>query len=657
MKKPRVLGLVVGVGVCAILATALLARFGVPGSLLGVSMLATLAALGGAGPVRIASLKTSINTTDAFVFTAIGAFGPPAAAVVAAAGVVGSAFGTQSQTRLVHFAFNTGNMVFSAVVASGVYLLAGGEPGSSIGGQVLPLFAATTIYFLLHTGLVALAVVFDTGQSFFKNWKESAQWTALSAWLGLTLAAGLLWAIQIVGVTGLALGVPPCWMLASFYRTHKDRQERQQERVRQVEQTNVRLEDRVAERTQELQEALSHIESANASLTTANERLTEANRAKSEFLANVSHELRTPLNAIIGFSDLLQEPQTGALSDQQTEFVGDIQESGEHLLNLINGILDLSKIEAGKMEAHPERVALARAIQEAVAMVVPQATSKQIALSVNCADDVEAASLDPRMFRQILLNLLSNAVKFTPAEGRVEVIARREDRDLIVSVADSGIGIDGDHLEKIFDEFFQVDGSYSRSYEGTGLGLALVRRMAELQGGEVLAESTPGLGSTFSCRFHERILECEPPAERTPPPPPTRPRGGGRTVLIVEDNPMNRKLARNVLRSRGFEVLEATTGEEALQLLARRVADLVLMDLQLPGLDGLEVTRRLKADHRTATLPIVALTAHVREVDEQRAIEAGCIGYITKPIRLAQFPKQVAAYLEEGRKRELVESG
>jgi CheY-like chemotaxis protein len=254
------------------------------------------------------------------------------------------------------------------------------------------------------------------------------------------------------------------------------------------------------------------------------------------------------------------------------------------------------------------------------------------------------------MFRQILLNLLSNAVKFTPAGGRVDVVVRRDERDLLVSVADSGIGIDGDHLEKIFDEFFQVDGSYSRSYEGTGLGLALVRRMTELQGGEVSAESSPGQGSTFTCRFRERVLESEPLAERTPQvEAPSAPRGGGRTVLIVEDNPMNRKLARNALRSRGFEVLEATTGEEALTLLSRRVADLVLMDLQLPDMDGLEVTRRLKADERTAALPVVALTAHVREVDEQRALEAGCIGYITKPIRLAQFPEQVASCLEQVR--------
>jgi signal transduction histidine kinase/CheY-like chemotaxis protein len=457
------------------------------------------------------------------------------------------------------------------------------------------------------------------------------------------LATGLLWAIHTVGPSGLALGIPPIWLLVSFYRTHKERQERSQQRIEQVEGLNEHLEDKVAERTRDLQLALSQIEGANERLRTANERLLEANRAKSEFLANVSHELRTPLNAIIGFSDLLRDSE---LDERQREFVGDVHDSGNHLLALINNILDLSKVEAGKMEVHLETIDLPRAIAEAVAMVRPQAAKKNLELVVECAANVRGAELDPGMFRQALVNLLGNGVKFTLEGGRVTVRAESAGRDLLLDVEDTGIGIKEEDLGKIFDEFYQVDGSYSRTYEGTGLGLALVRRMLEMQNATIQVRSTVGAGSCFACRFTACLVDEPASVEPAPESPPRKPASAeGRTVLVVEDHAVNRKLARSALRRGGFEVFEVRTGEEAIDWLKRRTPDLVLMDIQLPGMDGLEVTRRLKADPRTAGLPVVALTAHAREQDARRATEAGCVGYITKPIRLSQFPRQVASYL------------
>jgi signal transduction histidine kinase len=511
------------------------------------------------------------------------------------------------------------------------------------------LLAAATVYFVVNTGLVAGAIYVETRRSILETWKQQGLWMVVSTYVGLTLAACLLLVLDLVGPSGLALGIPPVWLLLAFYRTHQQRQEEQQRRIDQVEIINSRLEDKVAERTQELQRALSHLEQANTQLRTTNERLIGANKAKSEFLANVSHELRTPLNAIIGFSDLLRDSSIGELNLQQSEFLNDIHESGEHLLRLINDILDLSKIEAGKMEVHTQTIGLAQAIRETSAMLHPQAAQKQLRLEVDCAADVQVAELDPGLFRQVLVNLLSNAVKFTPEGGAVEVIARRDGADLVVQVADTGIGIQPEDTEKIFNEFYQVDGSYARNYGGTGLGLALVRSMVRMQGGEISVASTPGVGSRFTCRFLGCMRDQVPEqSRRRETVPAATPRGSGRTILVVEDNPINRKLARNVLRSRGYRVLEAVSGEEGLSLLANEAVDLILMDIQLPGMDGLEITRMLKADPSTAGIPVVALTAHVQANDEARAFEAGCKGYITKPIRLARFPAQVEAYLPAG---------
>jgi len=652
MTPRRVRVFVIAVDVMAIIGFVALWPYHAGEFLVGLSLLTSLAVMTGTGPVRIPSLKTSVSVTDAFVFTALGAFGPMPACIVAAGGVIGSMLGKERHRRAIHFLFNLGNVIGSTVLGSVVYLLAGGSPGGPILEQIWPLFGATSIYLLVNTVMVALAVVVDSRQGFFMTWWESCRWSAVSAYVGMTISAVLLAAITAFGPSALPLGVPPMWLLAAFYRTHKERQLEAQHRIDSVENVNAELEDKVAERTRELQRAVEGINKVNEQLRSSNTQLLHANRTKSEFLANVSHELRTPLNAIIGFSELLQDPAYGSLNKDQAEFLKDINESGEHLLRLINDILDVTKIEAGKMETNLEDLDVCASLQEAVSMVRPQARNKSLVMSVVCDDGVHRARLDAGMFRQVVLNLVSNAVKFTPAGGRVEVVAARDGRDLLLEINDTGIGIAPEDLGKIFDAFYQADGSYSRKHEGTGLGLALVQRMVTLQGGVVGVSSTPGEGTSFHCRFAD-TLQDEPAGDaiederETAAPVRPIPNVGrdGRTILVVEDNPVNRKLARNALRIHGFQVHEATTGEEALELLSQHSADLILMDIQLPGMDGLEVTRRLKADPRTAHIPIVALTAHAKEADEFRAREAGCAGYITKPIRLAHFPHQVASYM------------
>ena len=646
MTRPRVLAYVALVDLAAFALFCALLDRATPAPWVGTFLLATLVAFAAATPVRLPRLRTTLSATDPFVFTALAAYGPMPACVVALAGIAGSTLGRDRTLHVRHLAFNAGNVTLSTGLAALAFLGAHGRAGAALPELVGPLLAAATVYFLANTGLVTGAIVLDTGRRFLPTWRESALWSAVSAYGGLTLSAGLLYVLDVVGTTGLALGVPPCWLLSAFYRVHRERQQEHERRIAEVEVQNQALEDKVAERTSELRQALVELERANASLVRANAGLTQANRAKSEFLARVSHELRTPLNAIIGFSELLRDPASQRLSPEQGEFVQDIHHSGEHLLRLINDILDLSKIEAGKMELHRTATDVGRALRDAAALLRAQATRKHLTLEVVAEPEARAALVDPGLFRQVLVNLLSNAVKFTPEGGAVRLGARVEGRDLIAEVRDTGIGIAAENVPRVFEEFYQVDGSYARGYGGTGLGLALVRRMVELHGGAITVETAPGQGSCFTVRFPQAIVDEPAPRAEVQPEGSTRAPVAGR-VLVVEDNALNRKLARNVLRARGHRVLEAATAEEALAILERESVDLVLMDLQLPGLDGLEATRRIQADPRSSGTPVVALTAHAFEEDEARARAAGCVGYITKPIRLADFPGQVQAFLRQ----------
>ena len=227
--------------------------------------------------------------------------------------------------------------------------------------------------------------------------------------------------------------------------------------------------------------------------------LQEANRLKSEFLANMSHELRTPLNGIIGFSEFLIDGKTGALTPKQSEYITDILNSGQHLLQLINNVLDLAKVEAGKMELHPETFSIRKAIEEVCSVVAPMAQAKDLAIRSEVDPAIDEVTLDKQAFKQILYNLLSNAVKFTDPGGSVKVFARPQGRtQLRFQVRDTGIGIKAEDLNKLFVEFRQLDSGLARRHQGTGLGLALTKKIVEFQGGTIDIESEPGKGSTFT---------------------------------------------------------------------------------------------------------------------------------------------------------------
>ena len=366
-------------------------------------------------------------------------------------------------------------------------------------------------------------------------------------------------------------------------------------------------------------------------LELANAQIAEVSRLKSEFLANMSHELRTPLNAILGFSELLRDDLAGKISEKQRfDCLDNIHNSGRHLLSLINDILDLTKIEAGRMDLVYEEFGVDSATREVLNVVRSLAMKKEIDISSSIEPQTALLIADKNKFKQILYNLLSNAIKFTPPDGAVEVRATAAGAGLVVTVKDSGIGIPKEQQHKIFGAFYQVQSASNREYPGTGLGLALTKKLVELHGGVIDFDSQPGQGTTFKVELPLR------------PGPSKRNR-----VLVVEDNPSNLDLARMVLEGNGFAVDTASNGTEGLEKARHLQPDLILMDMQLPGVDGLAVTRQLKADPATASIKVVALTANALKGSEEQALAAGCSGYIAKPIELKKFMLQVTNFLEK----------
>jgi CheY-like chemotaxis protein/anti-sigma regulatory factor (Ser/Thr protein kinase) len=336
------------------------------------------------------------------------------------------------------------------------------------------------------------------------------------------------------------------------------------------------------------------------------QQLEIASRHKTEFLASMSHELRSPLNSVIGFSDVLLERMFGELSERQEGYVHDIRNSGHHLLELINEILDLSKVEAGRMELELAAVSLPDLISEGVMMVRERADRHAISLSLEVAAEIGTVLADALRLKQVILNLLTNAVKFTPDGGSVAVTARLVGGEARVSVSDTGIGIADAEKEAIF-EAFQQGGRRARvSSEGTGLGLTLSRRLVELHGGRIWMESALGVGSTFTFAIPVRQSSVTPVDES--PEDRSAPTGGleraGR-ILVVEDDRRSADLLRVYLEGVGYAVSVARDGVEGQELARQLNPRAVILDILLPGLSGWELLARLKADPATAPIPVV----------------------------------------------------
>jgi len=361
-----------------------------------------------------------------------------------------------------------------------------------------------------------------------------------------------------------------------------------------------------------------------------------ANLAKSEFLANVSHELRTPMNGIVGFTSLALETE---LSEPQRDYLDTVQTSANSLLQVINDLLDFSRVEAGKLDLEAAEFSLAECLTGAMKVVEPDAARKALRTRCEIAPELpEVLVGDPVRLRQILLNLLSNAVKFT-AVGEVLLAAEpasETDAEVRVRirVSDTGIGIAPEKTALIFEPFCQADGSVTRKYGGTGLGLAICRRLVDLLGGEIGVESCPGGGSTFACvlPFARPQPGRAAPARKTLPQPEA---AGPMSILVAEDNAVNMRLVTHVLEARGHRVTPAVNGTEALELYKRGEYDLVLMDVQMPGMDGFEATAAIRrAEDSKRHVPIYAFTAHAMAGDREKCLNAGMDGYVSKPVQL-----------------------
>jgi signal transduction histidine kinase/CheY-like chemotaxis protein len=356
-------------------------------------------------------------------------------------------------------------------------------------------------------------------------------------------------------------------------------------------------------------------------LETKTGELEIAGRHKSEFLASMSHELRTPLNAVIGFSEVLLDRMFGDINERQDEYLRDIRNAGRHLLELLNEILDLSKVEAGQMVLEPSTFGVSSVVESTLAMVRERATQHAITITVDVGDDIDTVTADELRFKQVVLNLLSNAVKFTPDGGSVSVRAYREGTVLTVTVTDTGIGVPPEDQERIFESFQQGRRGAPKE-EGTGLGLTLSRRIVELFGGRMWLKSTPGSGSTFGFSVpglpEQEDDVASPERDKLP------------VVVIVDDDRASLDLLSAYLDGSGTRVLRARDGIEALEQVRKVPPVAVVLDIKLPRLDGWQVLAELKADPATAAIPVVIASV----VDDRpRGLGMGADEYLLKPIR------------------------
>ena len=412
-------------------------------------------------------------------------------------------------------------------------------------------------------------------------------------------------------------------------------------RLRQLRAREQRLAMLIVERTRQLEEARA--------------AAVEASRLKSEFLANVSHEIRTPMNGVIGMTALALD---APITPEVRSYLETVRSSADSLLHVINDLLDFSRIEAGKLDLIEARLETHVLVSDVIGLLAPRAAEKGLRLESRVSAAVPGALVgDEVRLRQILINLVGNGVKFTSAG----IVAVAVDLDssapppdaarpvgLRFTVTDTGIGIAPEHQQRIFEAFAQADGSTTRKFGGTGLGLAISTRLVELLGGRLTVDSTPGQGSTFS--FTAWLAEETAEVPATVPPPPRvddRPAIRQLRVLLAEDNPVNQKVASRLLEKAGHTVVVVETGRGAVEAVQRERFDLILMDVQMPEMNGFEATQAIRAMEVDVHTPIVALTAHAMRGDDERCLEAGMDDYVTKPVRAHELYAALARALGE----------
>ncbi|MEO0456141.1 MAG: ATP-binding protein [Cyanobacteria bacterium P01_A01_bin.114] len=428
-----------------------------------------------------------------------------------------------------------------------------------------------------------------------------------------------------------------------------------------LKETNLSLlntNTQLAQANRSKDELLSISKQAETKLRQTNQKLARATRLKDEFLATMSHELRTPLNTVLGMSEGLQEGIFGGLSAEQSRALQTIERSGSHLLELINDVLDVAKIEAGQIELNCAATPVVPLCQASLAFIRQRALQKRIQLKIKLSPQLPSLWVEERRIRQVLINLLDNAVKFTPEGGRITLAASCPDVTdtqaqprLKISVTDTGIGIAPENMDKLFQPFVQIDSRLNRKYQGTGLGLALVKRIVKLHGGRVGATSKVGVGSRFTIELpcdqsaftgaaftDATFTALKPDLQPVPRPSPySLEPVGSPLVLLAEDNEANISTLSSYLTAKGYRLLVAKTGQTAITLARAQRPDIILMDIQMPEMNGLEAIQRLRRDPTLGGIPMIALTALAMPGDRERCLAAGADEYLSKPFKLRQL--------------------
>jgi signal transduction histidine kinase/CheY-like chemotaxis protein len=441
-----------------------------------------------------------------------------------------------------------------------------------------------------------------------------------------------------------------------------------QNQQEELQKTNAEIEEKalqLARQNRAIEVKNAEIELARRELEDRAEQLALSSKYKSEFLANMSHELRTPLNSLLILAKLLAENPEGNLTPRQVEYSDSIRDAGYDLLALISDILDLSKVEAGKMDIAIRPVRLAALCRDLEQTFRPIAEQQQLGFSVEMADDLpDTIPTDEHRVQQILKNLLSNAFKFTESGSvAMRVSCERDGSVCAFSVSDSGIGIESDKLAMIFEAFQQAEGTTNRRFGGTGLGLSISREIAGLLGGHITVESRPGKGSTFTLLLpigplgskvqmsaeqpvYEPLMPVDDTGETAPSQESDAAAVSGRRVLIVDDDVRNVYALTSALEDRGIEVLCATSGKQGIEALQENPeTDLVLMDIMMPEMDGHATTRAIREMDQFKNLPIIALTAKAMPGDRENTLAAGASDYITKPVDFDQLLNLMRVWL------------
>jgi signal transduction histidine kinase len=649
------------VAVAAVIAVALMPSAGLFGQPRTSLLLAALAAIAGARPVRISSMRAELTATQPFVLCAMAAIGPQAGVLAAIAGVLGTSVSRGKFRANIRLAFNLGAIVLTVALSYLVFALLGGSSGGTVWQQLGPLVGATTAYFFVNTGLVTTAISLEKKQSFLGIWRSSFLWTALSYFTGLTLAVFMIFLLERFGVVSVALGMPPALLIASFYRTHKEKLEEKQQHISDVEALNVELESTV----EELKAALESVKQSRAELEIEiQERLQaeEALRQSEEQLrqsqkmeaigrlaGGIAHDFNNLLTAITGYGDLLLmrlEP-TSPLRREATE----ISKAAQRAADLTGQLLAFSRQQV----LQPKVIDLREIVTDVEAML-RRLIGENITLDTQLGEDVAAVKADPGQVHQVLLNLAVNARDAMKGSGYITmgtsldvVDEARADRTpglkagayVVLSVADTGSGMDETTKDRLFEPFFTT----KEPGKGTGLGLSTVYGIVKQSGGYIDVESTLGEGTTF--RVFLPHVEGESAEALVTAEAPTEVSHGTERILLVEDDDSVRELAREILEMNGYTIVEACNGMEALSVYEADEGsiDMMITDLVMPQLGGRDLARKLAPEN--PDLRVLYLSGYTDSVVLQQGMLDPGSWFLQKPFTPVQLAGKVREALDE----------